>query len=186
LTCRSSVFRRDDRHEHEQRHSCRWRTVHPRADPPDGVAKAYRRRRSRKRANTTDPRYAGALLTDRYDLRRRRQDDVRATRPTRARTEQHDLLDLRPGSLPLAALDHQFRLSLRSAEMRRIRPFPSPFAKKGLHVAQRGLTAATKGQPLLLEKIYATCGEVAERDSICLRTTAPHPCPTLALAHLAP
>jgi endonuclease YncB( thermonuclease family) len=33
---------------------------------------------------------------------------------------------------------------LRSAEMRRIGPFPSPFAKKGLHVAQRGLTAATK------------------------------------------
>jgi len=27
------------------------------------------------------------------------------------------------------------KASLRSAEMRRIRPFPSPFAKKGLHVA---------------------------------------------------
>ena len=68
--------------------------------------------------------------------------------------------------------------------MRRIRPFPSPFAKKGLHVAQRGLTAATKGEPRLLEKIYATCGEVGERDSICLaqhRRSPPLPIPPLRL-----
>jgi hypothetical protein len=31
---------------------------------------------------------------------------------------------------------------------------------------QGGLTAATKVEPRLLEKIYATCGEVGERDSI--------------------
>jgi hypothetical protein len=30
---------------------------------------------------------------------------------------------------------------------------------------QRGLMAATKVEPRLLEKIYATCGEVGERDS---------------------
>ena len=38
-----------------------------------------------------------------------------------------------------------------------------------LRVPQRGLAAATKGEPRLLEEIYATCGEVGERDSICLR-----------------
>ena len=41
--------------------------------------------------------------------------------------------------------------------------------EKAVHSAQRGLTAATKGEPRLLEEIYATCGEVGERDSICLR-----------------
>jgi hypothetical protein len=34
---------------------------------------------------------------------------------------------------------------------------------------QRGLMAATKVEPRLLEKIYATCGEVGERDSIDTR-----------------
>jgi len=37
--------------------------------------------------------------------------------------------------------------------MRRIRPFPSPFAKKGLHVAQRGLDALPPGTAL-----DAACG----------------------------
>jgi hypothetical protein len=38
-------------------------------------------------------------------------------------------------------------------------------ASRAACFAQRGLTAATKGEPRLLEKIYATCGEVGEGDS---------------------
>src|SRR5262245_53922161 len=36
---------------------------------------------------------------------------------------------------PLIGAQKGIVIPFRSAEMRRIRPFPSPFAKKGLHVA---------------------------------------------------